>query len=257
MAAKMTVQERVAARKQAQTEVPELPLAPSPLPPPWASSPAPPARAPLPTIATEPAQGGKKGRLIAGVLGAFCALGLIGFAIDGDDSEVVSGSAAPVVTVPTTLSPSEQAAADQAVAEEAAAKRDAAEGAAAERAAAEQAAAEMAAAEKVEAERVEAERIAAELEAAKPRTISGTGSKVTSSFTLLEAPYRVSWSAQGERENFIVHIRNAAGGDEGLVNEIHPEPSSGEEFFDSPGGEFFLEVDASELSWTATFTKIE
>ncbi|MDP9403609.1 MAG: hypothetical protein M3P85_09815 [Actinomycetota bacterium] len=142
----------------------------------------------------------------------------------------------------TTLSPADLAAVEQA---------------AAEKAAAEKAAAEKAAAEKAAAEKAEAERIAAERAAAAPRTLSGTGSKVTQKFTLLEAGYRVTWSARGsDNDNFIVHIRTPDGRDRGLVNEIYPEPASGEEFFDSPGGEFFLVVDASELSWTVTLTKI-
>ena len=38
------------------------------------------------------------------------------------------------------------------------------------------------------------------------------------------------------------------------MNEIPPSPSSGETVFDSPGGEFYLEVDAGELRWNITLT---
>lgn len=194
------------------------------------------------------------GALVLVGLGAATATG------DKEQTDVSAGSTSTTTTTApttTTLSPAEQAAADQAAAERAAADKAAAEKAAADKAAAEKAAADKAAADKAAAEKAEADRLAAERAAAAPRTLTGSGSKVTAGFTLLEAGYRVSWVARGSgTDNFILHIRSADGRKEALVNEIYPEPASGEEFFDSPGGEFFLVVDASELSWTVTLTKI-
>lgn len=185
------------------------------------------------------------------ILGALVIVSLMAASASPDETDVAAGpnstTTTTVARTTTTLSPAEQAAAAQAEAERAAAAQ----------AAAEKVAAEQAAAEKAAAERAEAERIAAEKAAAAPRTLSGSGSKVTGGFTLLEAGYRVSWSARGSAsDNFILHIRTADGRKENLVNEIYPDPASGEEFFDSPGGEFFLVVDASELSWTVTLTKV-
>ena len=87
-----------------------------------------------------------------------------------------------------------------------------------------------------------------------PLALSGSGSKVTDPFHLASGNYRVSWTAQGH-SNFIVHI-HAGDQDQGLVNEIPPEPSSGEAFFRAGGGQYFLEIDASTLTWTITFTPI-
>lgn len=86
-----------------------------------------------------------------------------------------------------------------------------------------------------------------------PVALSGTGSKVLT-VTLAQAPYRVSWNATGH-DNMIVHIRQGTA-DEGLVNQIPPDPSSGEEFFDSPGGSLIVEVQAATLAWNITFTQI-
>lgn len=160
------------------------------------------------------------------------------------------------IVTTTTLSPEQQAAAAQAAAERAAAEQAAQEKAAADRAAAEKAAAEKAAADKAAADKAAADAAAAEAAARAPRVLTGTGSKVTPRFTLQEGNYRVQWTTRGPRDNIIVYIHSPDGGRENLVNEISPEPAAGEELFSSPGGEFFLQVDASELSWNVTFTKI-
>lgn len=89
-----------------------------------------------------------------------------------------------------------------------------------------------------------------------PIALSGTGSKVIDSVVLNAGSYRVSWTATGGSDNFIVHIHGANGADEGLVNEIPPNPSSGEAFFQAGGGLYVLEVKASTLSWTITFTRV-
>jgi hypothetical protein len=86
-------------------------------------------------------------------------------------------------------------------------------------------------------------------------TESGQGSKIITSFHLGQGNYKVSWTAQGH-DNFIVHI---ALGDQTqyLVNEIPPNPSSGETLFNSPqDADYILQVKASTLSWTITFTPI-
>jgi hypothetical protein len=87
-----------------------------------------------------------------------------------------------------------------------------------------------------------------------PLTLTGQGSKVTPPFRLDGANYRVKWSATGSGY-FGVHIH--AGADvQGLVNEIPPNPSSGEAFFRANGGDYFLEIDASKLGWTITFESV-
>lgn len=86
-----------------------------------------------------------------------------------------------------------------------------------------------------------------------PVSLSGTGSKVLT-VTLAQAPFRVSWNATGH-DNMIVHIRQGTA-DEGLINQIPPDPSSGQEFFDSPGGNLIVEVQAATLAWNITFTQI-
>jgi len=86
-----------------------------------------------------------------------------------------------------------------------------------------------------------------------PVALSGAGSKVMT-ITLAEAPYRLSWTAVGH-DNMIVHIHQGAAV-EGVVNQIPPDPSAGEEFFDSPGGSLIVEVQAATLTWTITFTRI-
>jgi hypothetical protein len=88
-----------------------------------------------------------------------------------------------------------------------------------------------------------------------PLALSGQGSKVTAPFHLDAGNYRVSWTATGESTNFIVHIR-AGQQVQYLISEIPPKPSSGEAFFQAAGGDYFLEVDASTLSWTITFAPV-
>lgn len=88
----------------------------------------------------------------------------------------------------------------------------------------------------------------------KPIVLSSKGSKVLP-VTLAEAPYRVSWTTRGGPDNMIVHIRQDAD-DQGLVNQIPPKPSSGQEFFLSPGGKFVVVVQAPTLTWKITFTQI-
>ena len=86
-------------------------------------------------------------------------------------------------------------------------------------------------------------------------SLNGQGSKVLP--INLEGSYRVDWAAQGGLDNFEVIIHGAAGASQLLVNEIPPNPSSGQTLFESSGGGAYnLEVKASTLSWTITFTPI-
>lgn len=89
----------------------------------------------------------------------------------------------------------------------------------------------------------------------QPVAVSGQGSKVVSPFHLAGGNYKVTWSAQGH-DNFIVHILLGSQ-TQSLVNEIPPAPASGETLFTSPQeSDYTLEVKASTLTWTITFTPI-
>jgi hypothetical protein len=88
-----------------------------------------------------------------------------------------------------------------------------------------------------------------------PLTLTGQGSKVTDPFHLPDGTYRVSWSAQGGPDNFIVHVHQGTQ-EQGLVNEIPPNPSSGEAALTVGDGDYFLSVEAATLKWSVTFTKV-
>lgn len=87
---------------------------------------------------------------------------------------------------------------------------------------------------------------------AQPVSLSGSGSKVIN-VELASADYRVTWTATGH-DNFIVIVHGQS--DTHLINEIPPSPSSGEAFFPSGGGQFTVEIKASTLTWTITFTPV-
>lgn len=147
----------------------------------------------------------------------------------------VAPAPAPTVSTPA-----------KAVADKAASDKAAADKAASDKAVADKAAADSAAA---------AARAAAAQAAAAPRRLSGAGSKVTEHFSLQAAGYKVAWSANGQNpDNFIVYIHGLSGSSENLVNEIPPDPASGEAFFQSSGGDFYLSVAASTLTWAITLT---
>jgi hypothetical protein len=179
----------------------------------------------------------KKGHLVRNVLlgvgGLFLLVFIIGVAAGGSKGTTTTSA-------PTPVSASDKALADKIAADQAAAK------AAVGQAAIDKAVADNAAA-KAAADKAAADKAAA----AAPQTFSGTGSKVTGHFNLQKKAYKVSWSAQGGPSNFAVYIRGT--GKNLLVNEIPPNPSSGETVFDSGGGDFFLEVEGSTLTWTITF----
>jgi hypothetical protein len=64
---------------------------------------------------------------------------------------------------------------------------------------------------------------------------------------------RVTWTARGS-DNFIVTLHGQH--DTLLVNEIPPNPASGETFLNAGGGDYDLEIQAATLTWTVTFTPI-
>lgn len=197
----------------------------------------------------EPTKGGMSGGKVAAIAAACSLVALlfgIGIGAAGSSDKKANVAATGTTTTNTTLSP-EQAAA-------AAARQAAAEKATADQAAAAKAAADKAVTEKAAADKAAA---AAQRAAAAPRTFSGTGSKITEKFPLMAGGYKVAWKATGATDNFILLIHDSAGNRyPSLVSEIPPEPSSGETHFESRGGEFYLEIDASELAWTVTLTKV-
>lgn len=88
-----------------------------------------------------------------------------------------------------------------------------------------------------------------------PVKFSGTGSKITSPFTLPAGDYRLSWSASGGEDNFIVHMHEG-GQSSGLVNEIPPNPSAGQALLTTDGTSLYLEIEAGALSWTITIAAV-
>ena len=95
----------------------------------------------------------------------------------------------------------------------------------------------------------------------QPIVLSGTNSKVTDPVEIPLGNYRVSWQATDtarwsdgtvRSENFIVHVQGES--TTYLINEILPNPSSGEALFASAGGSFILDVQVSEATWQITFT---
>jgi len=89
-----------------------------------------------------------------------------------------------------------------------------------------------------------------------PVQLSGQGSKVTDPFHLAAGTYKIAWKADGGPDNFIVGAHRGTVEQPGLVNEIPPNPSSGETTLSVDAGDYFLDVKASNLSWTITLTKI-
>ena len=85
----------------------------------------------------------------------------------------------------------------------------------------------------------------------QPITLSGQNSRVTDPIEIPPGTYRVSWQASGAH-NFVVYIQ---GQDKDLlVNEILPSPNHGEVLFSSAGGQFIIEVKASQATWKIAFT---
>lgn len=95
----------------------------------------------------------------------------------------------------------------------------------------------------------------------QPIVLSGTNAKVTDPMEIPPGNYRVSWQATDTAkwsdgstmtENFAVYLQ----GQEKnlLINEVLPNPSSGEALFTSGGGSFILDVEVSSATWKITFT---
>lgn len=86
-----------------------------------------------------------------------------------------------------------------------------------------------------------------------PLALSGQGSKVLP-LDLARGQYRLSWTAKGN-DNFILHLEGG-GATMPLVNQIPPDPSSGETFLRVDGGHYVLTVAAATLTWTITLTPL-
>ena len=84
--------------------------------------------------------------------------------------------------------------------------------------------------------------------------VQGQGSKVVP-IDIPKGNFRVSWAAQGN-DNFQVEIIGSAGNNLLFVNEIPPDPASGQFFVPSPGGSYNFQITAATLSWQMTFTQI-
>ena len=95
----------------------------------------------------------------------------------------------------------------------------------------------------------------------QPILLSGTNSKVSDPIDIPPGSYRISWQATDTgrwsdgsvmSENFFVYIQ---GQNKTLVvNEVLPNPSSGEALFSSAGGSFIIDVEVSKATWNLTFT---
>ena len=72
--------------------------------------------------------------------------------------------------------------------------------------------------------------------------------------------YRVSWQATDTKtiggttvsELFEVYVQGQE--KTNIINEVLPNPSSGEALFSSAGGSFIIDVEVSSATWQITFT---
>lgn len=85
-----------------------------------------------------------------------------------------------------------------------------------------------------------------------PLALSGQGSKVLT-IDLARGDYRLSWTAQGH-DNFAVTLVGEK--PSLLVNQIPPEPASGEALARIGGGHYTLQVEAAKLTWSITFAPL-
>lgn len=94
----------------------------------------------------------------------------------------------------------------------------------------------------------------------QPIVLAGQNSKVTNPITIPPGNYRVTWRATDRAriggstvsELFEVYVQ---GQDKtNIINEVLPGTPSGEALFTSGGGSFIIDVEASETTWTITFT---
>ena len=99
----------------------------------------------------------------------------------------------------------------------------------------------------------------------QPIVLSGQNSEVTDPVTIPAGTYRINWQATGDT-NFAVWLQ---GQDKSLlVNKVlsnpdlaHsaiviPGPDRGETLFNSLGGQFIIQVEASDSRWQVTFTRL-
>ncbi len=94
----------------------------------------------------------------------------------------------------------------------------------------------------------------------QPIVLSGINSKVTDPMEIPPGNYRVSWQAMDMAqiggttvsELFEVYVQGKE--KTNIINEVLPGTPSGEVLFSSAGGQFIIEVQASETTWKITFT---
>lgn len=92
-----------------------------------------------------------------------------------------------------------------------------------------------------------------------PVRLSGTGSRFTPRMSLPVGGYTFAWTAAGGAgqgyDNFSVTPYTATGQRENtLVNVILPNPSSGRLSVFASGNDFFLSIQAANVTWTITIT---
>ena len=88
----------------------------------------------------------------------------------------------------------------------------------------------------------------------QPVTVGGHGNS-RPEVDLPKGYVKVDWTAKGH-SNFSVRLIRSDGLETLLVNEIPPDPSSGESFIRLAGGHYELDISASALDWTITFTRV-
>jgi hypothetical protein len=86
----------------------------------------------------------------------------------------------------------------------------------------------------------------------QPIDLAGTGSSVRE-IDFPAGNYRLRWSAVGHG-NFMVDLEGTESSN--LVNEIAPDPASGEAFARIGGGHYALNIQAATLSWTLSFVPL-
>lgn len=83
--------------------------------------------------------------------------------------------------------------------------------------------------------------------------LSGEGSRVRE-VEMPHGDYRLTWTARGGGGYFSVSLEG--GQSSLLVSDDPAEADSGEVFVRFPGGRHIVSVEASELSWTITLTRL-
>ncbi len=96
-------------------------------------------------------------------------------------------------------------------------------------------------------------RVASVVRMREPVELSGEGSRARE-VEMPHGDYRLTWTAQGSGGYFSVRLEG--GQSSLLVSDDPAEADTGEVFIRFPGGRHIVSVEASELSWTITFTQL-